>query len=172
MEKKISNPHQSKKAKFWNRIGATLSAGAIDYAFTYYGVVFSPQWLHEEFHRTGMTIRNIKSYNETYNRFDGGYANGSISQVKDEDLMRFKKESPQELVRSFAAGIESEYLLLRNMQKDAFYKNTNYPNLLLTILLTNHAIGYVNQFKQKDYDYSIDLMNEHSKGILDRDYVG
>jgi hypothetical protein len=170
--KKIANPSKSKKAKFWNTVGANLSAGAIDYLFTYHGVVFSPQWLHEEFHRNGMTIRNIKSYNETYNRFKGGYANGSISKVSDADLMRFKHEAPDEMVRSFEAGIESEYLLIRNMQKDAFFKKANYPNILLTVLLTNHAIGYVNQFKHKDYDHSIDLMNKHSKDISDRDFVG
>lgn len=168
---KIIKP-KSTTRKIWNRVAANVTSGAVDYAFTYYGVVLSPQWLHEEFHRNGLTIRNIASYNETYNQFNGGYANGSISRVKDEDLIRFKREAPQEMIRSFAAGIESEYLLLRNMQKDNFFKSTRYPNILMNILLTNHAVGYVNQFKRKDYDHSIDLMNQYGTIESERDYVG
>src|SRR5690606_7469693 len=57
---KIADPKKSQMNKFWNTLGSTLGAGAIDYLFTYHAVVFSPQWLHEEFHRNGLTIRNIK----------------------------------------------------------------------------------------------------------------
>src|SRR5690606_16136868 len=125
------------------------------------GVVLSAQWMHEEFHRAGLTIRGIASYDETYNRLNGGFANGSVSRVKDEDLIRLKKEAPQELVRSFAAGIESEFLLLRGLQKDNFFSDSKHANIALNILLTKHAIDYVNQFKQKDYNASIDSMNAY-----------
>lgn len=162
----------TKRKKIYNRIGANLSSGIIDYIFTYYGVVLSPQWMHEEFHRNGLTLRDISSYNETYNRFNGGNANGSVSDVTDEDLIRFKKDHPQELVRSFSAGVESEFLLLRGLQQDNFFDKSKYPNILLNILLTKHAIDYVNQFRNDDYNASIDSMNTHGQTIRERDFVG
>ncbi len=162
----------TKRKRIYNRIATNLTSGLVDYVFTYYGVVLSAQWMHEEFHRAGLTIRGISSYDETYNRFNGGLANGSVSRVKDEDLIRLKKEAPQELVRSFAAGIESEFLLLRGLQKDNFFGGAKYGNIALNILLTKHAIDYVNQFKQKDYNASIDSMNTYGLTVADRDFVG
>ncbi|GGC30346.1 hypothetical protein GCM10011386_22940 [Parapedobacter defluvii] len=162
----------TKRKQIYNRIAANVTSGLVDYVFTYYGVVLSPQWMHEEFHRAGLTIRGIRSYDETYNRFNGGFANGSVSRVKDEDLVRLKKEAPQELVRSFAAGIESEFLLLRGLQKDNFYSGSRHANIALNILLTRHAIDYVNQFKQEGYNASIDSMNAHGLTVADRDFVG
>ncbi len=162
----------TKRKKIYNRIAANATSGLIDYAFTYYFVAFSIQWMHEEFHRSDLTLHGISSYDETYNRFNGGFANGSISRVKDEDLIRLKREAPRQMVRSFAAGIESEFLLLRGLQKDNFFERSKYANVLLNILVTNHAIGYVNQFRNKDYNASIDSMNAHGLKVEDRDYVG
>ncbi|MFC3196034.1 hypothetical protein ACFOET_00275 [Parapedobacter deserti] len=162
----------SRRKRVYNRIAANVTSGLVDYVFTYYGVVFSAQWLHEEFHRTGLTIRGIPSYDETYNRFNGGIANGSVSRVKDEDLIRLKKDAPRELVRSFAAGIESEFLLLRGLQKDNFFSGAEHANIALNILLTKHAVDYVNQFKRGDYNASIDSMNAHGLAVADRDFVG
>ncbi|SEL53000.1 hypothetical protein SAMN05421740_106176 [Parapedobacter koreensis] len=162
----------SKRKQVYNRIAANVASGLVDYVFTYYGVVFSAQWMHEEFHRAGLTVRGVSSYDETYNRFNGGFANGSVSRVKDEDLIRLKKTAPRELVRSFAAGIESEFLLLRGLQKDNFFSGSKHANIALNILLTKHAIDYVNQFKQSDYNASIDSMNAHGLAMADRDFVG
>lgn len=161
----------SRKKKIINRVGANITAGLVDLAFTYYGIVFSPQWLHEEFHRAGMTMNSIHSYDETYNRFNGGLATGSVSKVTDENLIRWKKDAPEEMIRSFAAGTESEILLLKSLQKDNF-RGASYPNVLMNILLTKHAVDYVNQFKKSDFDASIDSMNFHGGKIQDRDFVG
>lgn len=161
----------NRKKRIFNRIGANLTAGLTDLVFTYYGIVFSPQWLHEEFHRAGMTIRGVPSYDETYNRLVGGVATGSVSRVKDEHLISWKKEAPQEMIRSFAAGIESELLLLRSLQKDNF-KGADYPNILMNILLTKHTIDYVKQFSNPNFDASIDSMNYHGGNVRDRDFVG
>ncbi len=160
------------KNKFLNRVTANLSSGLVDLLLTYKLVVFSPQWLHEEFHRNGLTINKISSYDETYNLFAGGISNGSISKVTDEDMVRFKRDNPQEMIRSFAAGIESEFLLIRSLQNDNFFKDTKYANVLLNLLLTKHAIDYVNQFKRPDFNNSIDSMNYYGVKVKDRDYVG
>ncbi|GAB2796619.1 hypothetical protein GCM10027275_47460 [Rhabdobacter roseus] len=165
-------PPDTRRRAFYNRVLANLSSGLVDLLFTYQGVLFSPQWLHEEFHRNALTIHRVPSYDETYNRLNGGYANGSVSRVLDEDLVRLKQQVPQELVRSFAAGIESEFLLMRGLQKDNFYRAARYPNVLLNVLLTKHAVDYVNQFKRPDFNASIDSMNHYGTQIADRDFVG
>src|SRR5690606_29949197 len=46
----------TKRKQIYNRIAANVTSGLVDYVFTYYGVVLSPQWMHEEFHRAGLTI--------------------------------------------------------------------------------------------------------------------
>lgn len=165
-------PVNSKKALL-NRIAANVSAGAVDYVLAYHLMVFGPVWLHEEFHRNGITHQCISSHNDTYYRFGGGTAGGSVSKVKDEDLVRFKATAPQEMIRSFAAGAEAQYELVRNMNKDNFFNKTNYANVVMNILITKQAVDYVNQFKQKDYDASIDSMNKFDgTNIASRDFVG
>jgi len=77
----------TRSGRIWNRIAANASSGLVDLLLTYEVVVFSPQWQHEEFHRNGLSLQSIPSYNETYNRFNGGQANGSVSKVRDEDMI-------------------------------------------------------------------------------------
>jgi hypothetical protein len=160
------------KKKFLNRVAANATAGAIDYVLAYHLMVFGPVWLHEEFHRNGITHQCASSFDETYYRFGGGIPSGSVSHVLDEDMMRYKDVAPQNMVRSFAAGIEAQYSLVRALQKDNFFHRTNQPNVIMNILVTNQAIGYVNQFKKGDYDASIDSMNKYGVAVKDRDFVG
>jgi hypothetical protein len=165
-------PQQSQSAKRSRWIATQLTSGLVDYVFTYYAVVFSAQWMHEEFHRAGLTQRGISSYNETYLALAGLRPSGAVSGVRDEDLVRFKKEDPQGLVRSFSAGLESEMLLLRNLQKDRVFKDAQHHDLALQVLMTKHMVDYVNQFRKKGYNASIDSMNAHGWDESSRDYVG
>lgn len=162
----------TKKKQFLNRLAANISSGVVDYALAYHLMVFGPVWMHEEFHRNGLTHQGISSYNDTYYRFGGGIPGGSVTKVKDEDLIRFKQTRPQEMVRSFAAGIEAQYELVRNMRKDNFFSRTNYANVAMNILITKQAVDYVNQFRQKGYDASIDTMNRYGTVVSERDFVG
>lgn len=163
----------TKEKRFLNRVAANGTAGLIDYLMAYQLMVFSPVWNHEEFHRNGLTLQHISSFDDTYYRLGGsGDAGGSVSRVLDEDLIKFKKVSPVGLVRSFEAGIESQYQLVRNMQKDDFFQHTDYANVIFHILITKQAVDYVNQFKARDYDVTIDSMNYYGKTVADRDFVG
>lgn len=155
-----------------NRLAANAQAGVVDYLLAYQLMVFGPAWMHEEFHRSGTTLRGIPTFNETYYRFGGGIASASVSHVSDTDMVLFKQEAPNELVRSFASGIEGQYALLRNMQQDNFFQRTQYPNVAMNILLTKQAVGYVRQFLAPDYDQSIDTMNFYGDQLNERDYVG
>lgn len=164
---------ESKKRLFLNRLAANATAGLIDYLMAYILMVFGPVWMHEEFHRNGLTLQGISSFDDTYYRFGGGGTpGGSVTQVSDEDLIRFKAEAPQALVRTFAAGIEGQYAFVRNLQKDNFYCDTDYPNVAMNILITKQAVDYVRQFQQSDYDASIDTMNVYGKVVEERDFVG
>lgn len=165
-------PATNNKKALLNRLAANISSGVVDYALAYHLMVFGPVWLHEEFHRNGITHQCISSHNDTYYRFGKGTPSGSVSKVRDEDLIRWKATAPQEMVRSFAAGIESQYELVRNMRKDNFFSKTNYANAVMNILITKQAVDYVNQFKQKNYDASIDTANNHEPTIAERDFVG
>ena len=161
-----------RKRYLLNRLGANAQAGVVDYLLAYQLMVFGPAWMHEEFHRSGTTLRGIPTFNETYYRFGGGIASASVSHVSDADMVRFKAEAPNELVRSFASGIEGQYALLRHMQQDNFFQRTQYPNVAMNILLTKQAVGYVRQFLAPDYDQSIDTMNFYGDQVAERDYVG
>jgi hypothetical protein len=162
----------TKKKQLLNRLATNLSAGVVDYVLAYHLMVFGPVWLHEEFHRNGITHNCISSHNDTYYRFGGGNPGGSISKVRDEDMIRWKATAPQEMVRSFAAGIEAQYELVRNMRKDNFFNNTHYANAAMNILITKQAVDYVNQFKQKEYDATIDTANKYEPTVAGRDFVG
>jgi len=161
-----------RKRLLLNRLAANAQAGVVDYLLAYQLMVFGPAWMHEEFHRSGTTLRGIPTFNETYYRFGGGIASASVSHVSDADMVLFKREAPNELVRSFASGIEGQYALLRNMQQDNFFQRTQYPNVVMNILLTKQAVGYVRQFLAPDYDQSIDTMNFYGDQLNERDYVG
>ena len=163
---------KDQKSFLLNRLAANVQAGIVDYALAYELMVFGPAWMHEEFHRSGTTLRGIPTFNETYYRFGGGIPSASVSHVSDADMVRFKQEAPNELVRSFASGIEAQYALVRNMQQDNFFQRTQYPNVAMNILITKQAVGYVRQFRAADYDQSIDTMNFYGEEMAERDYVG
>ncbi len=162
----------TKRRRVLNRVAANAQAGVVDYLLAFQLMAFGPAWLHEEFHRSLLSIRGVPSVDETYYRFGGGIANASISHVTDEAMIQFKRDDPAGLVRSFAAGIEGQYALLRRMQQDNFFERAQYPNVAMNILLTWQGVRYVGQFLQADYDQSIDTMNYYGPQVMDRDFVG
>ena len=76
-------------------------------------------FMHEEYHKSIYSKFGVNSFNNTYtfsNIFGGGLEN-----MKDDDLKRFKEESPPDFVRQDAAGFEGENLLIDTLQKDRFF---------------------------------------------------
>jgi hypothetical protein len=82
-------------------------------------------WMHEEFHRAVMSRYKINSFNTAYT------FGGIVNHVTDENLVRFKKESPADFIRMHEAGIETEYLLVNALQENNFFYNKNYFNELV-----------------------------------------
>jgi hypothetical protein len=119
------------------------------YAFTITGFdflsLYAPGfdgWLHEEYHRAVLTRFHVNSFNDM-NKFPIGAELVNVSHVKDEDLVRFKKESPSDFIRAHVAGIEGEYLLTDRLQRNNFYYDQNLPHELLYLLTTLNSILYV-----------------------------
>src|SRR5690606_3472858 len=80
------NP-DTKKRKWLNRLAANLSAGAVDLVLSYQLMLFSPVWLHEEYHRSSLTVRGIHSRNHVFQAL--------VDQVSDADLIALKAQHPQ-----------------------------------------------------------------------------
>jgi hypothetical protein len=83
-----------------------------------------------------------------------------------------KARFPAELVRVHTAGIEAQYLFLRNMQKQNFFYKTRYPNIGLSVLLTNYIVNYANQTKDKDYDVLVQDVFNDLPTVESRDFNG
>ena len=83
-------------------------------------IPLSNTWLHEEFHRTILSLNEIKSKNTHWTN--------SVKRVNDEDLIHFKLNSPQELVREATAGNEGNLEFVHTIQKDVFFDKVNTWN--------------------------------------------
>jgi len=129
-------------------------------------------WLHEEYHRAVMSRFNINSFNDM-NTFPLGAEIVSVNHVSDEDLIRFKNESPADFIRMHVAGIEGEYLLIDKLEKNNFFYGQGLVNEILYLLSTLNSISYVNICTQPGYiDEETDRMNSIETLIPDRDFTG
>jgi len=96
-------------------------------------------WMHEEYHRAVMSLYGVNSFNSVY--VFGNYVNN----LTDEDLTRFKMESPVNFIRLQEAGIEAEYLLIDTLQKNNFFYNKNhFSEFVYWALLVNEHIYITN----------------------------
>jgi hypothetical protein len=142
--------------------------------FDYYtiAVPFGGAWLHEEFHRAGLSRRGIESHNGTY-ALALGATTISVSGIKDEDLVRLKSRHPAEFVRLAAAGIEGEYELLSRLQRNRFFHDSPASHTALAWLTKLSTIGYVmSGADSTDEDImQIEKLKE-STDIAARDAVG
>lgn len=106
------------------------------------GRPFGTAWLHEEWHRSLLTLRGIDSYNEVYDlKFFGGVV--AISHVRDADLAVLKRDHNPDLVRLAAAGIESDHELTTALEKDEFFRGTTVYNRVLLWLQAINGVAYV-----------------------------
>jgi hypothetical protein len=138
---------------------------------TYFPIPLSPGWEHEEFHRAVLAKHGGNSYNEM-NNFPVTKSLISVLRVKDEDLIRLKHESPQDMVRMSVAGIEGEYLLGNTINKQAFYYNTKSISFTPFLSALNSAF-YVIICSTKDADEMTDEANsKEGSNVAKRDLVG
>jgi hypothetical protein len=129
-------------------------------------------WLHEEYHRSVMTRYHVNSFN-MMNTFPIGSDLVSVNKIKDDDLVRFKSQSPSDFIRMHVAGIEGEYLMIDKLQRNNFYYNQNLTHEFLYIMSALNSIAYVGTCVDPELsDVETDKMNQLEHNIADRDFTG
>lgn len=129
-------------------------------------------WEHEEYHRAVLTRFHVNSFNDM-NKFPLGAELINVSHVADEDLIRFKLESPSDFIRSHVAGIEGEYLLIDKLQRNNFFYNQNLPHELFYLLSTFNSIAYIQTCSSsEEADKITDTANLKENNIAIRDFTG
>ena len=159
-----------KSKRIFKSISKQLSVLTADALFAY--MPFGHVWTHEEFHRAIMTKNSVGSEDDAnkFMFFSGGL---KVKGVRDEDLVRFKKLNPKDFIRLDEAGIEGDYQLIHNLQKNNFFFNQNLPHEILYNVSTLYAIGYV--FSSSRAKYNDSIINQDNRiepTILERDFVG
>jgi hypothetical protein len=142
----------------------------VDYFLTYIPV--GDGWMHEEFHRAVMSRHGVNSFNGM-NRFPIGAELVSVDHVRDEDLIRFKRESPADFIRMHEAGIESQYLLTSRLQRNNFFYDQKYFNeAVYWMTIFNAHMYIVSSASPEDVDASTAQMNKVENDIASRDFTG
>ncbi len=137
----------------------------------YMPIPLTSGWMHEEFHRAILAKHGGNSYNEM-NDFPITKSLISVLNVKDDDLVRLKSESPQDMVRMSEAGIEGEYLLANNINKNVFFYNSKSISFTPLIIALNSSM-YVQMCSGKNIDKETDAMVEaEGSNVNKRDLVG
>jgi len=125
-------------------------------------------WMHEEYHRSIMSRYQVNSFN-MMNTFPIGKAQVYVKNVKDEDLERFKSESPVDFIRMHEAGGEGELLLVDSLQRNNFFYQQNLPNEFVSWLAVFDVWQYIFSAYSPFTD-NPDLKNETT--IAERDFTG
>ena len=148
----------------------TLSLIGTDFILNY--APLGDGWEHEEYHRAIMTRFHVNSFNEM-NTFPIGAEAVSVDHVTDEDLIRFKLESPTDFNRMHVAGIEGKYLLIDRLERNNFYYKQKLPNELYYLFTTLNAISYVVYCSIPSInDRYTDEFNIVEESIEQRDFTG
>jgi len=108
----FSRKHLGKNSKTWGRVIMTI--------FDFAPIPLSNTWLHEEYHRAILSLREIKSKNSHWTN--------SVKGVDDHDLINLKLLHPADMVREATAGNEGNLEFVHSVQKDVFYDHVNTWN--------------------------------------------
>lgn len=129
-------------------------------------------WLHEEWHRAVLGRRGIQSYNDVYNL--PVFADAiSVSHIGDADLMQLKQNHPAEFVRLSAAGIEAQYELNLELEKDVFFSGQRNANGLLLWMNALNSIAYLDTCAGKDSDtFTAEFNLQDGANVPKRDFTG
>ncbi|KAA5547909.1 hypothetical protein [Adhaeribacter rhizoryzae] len=143
---------------FWGKVLTTGSILAFNVVYTY--LPGGTAWQHQEAHRAVLRLRGISSYNQA-NDFRFFKKRIATKNVKDQDLINFKRDYPADFIRNRGIGHEAQLEMIEQLKKDAFYYGTpGYRDIVPNLLNTIVTIQYVNEFRQKNYDTDIDERNK------------
>jgi len=120
---------------------------------------------HEEGHRSILTAHNIGSVSQPYfNKSGAAYVKGvtdaTLENLRDTDLPTY--------IRLHTAGLESDYMLTKQMETIGSFEMDNYQNYKWEYLMRKLTI--LQYYVLGLLKYDIDLAEEYNE--LDRDIVG
>lgn len=151
-------------------------------------------WLHEEWHRAVMTAHGIDTFDTLAvpdnqlgaalaDRFYAG-SSGSVIGATDEQLAAFKAASPGDYVRMSTAGIESQLVAIRDLERAQFFfggeqawwgpvvvaRGWNAGTLIFNQLST---FGYLVECgTQGSVDFTGDMEEQEPGMVSARDFTG
>jgi hypothetical protein len=134
-------------------------------------VPFGEGWMHEEWHRAVMSRRDIGSYNDVYD-FPIFKDLVAVSHVKDDDLIRLKRNHPADQVRMSSAGIEGDLALANALDKDRFFYGTRAGTTFLEWMTIGNAILYMNSAAFDSNGPTAELEEEDGTDVEARDFTG
>ena len=148
--------HLGKNGLLWSRVIMTI--------FDFAPIPLSNTWLHEEQHRSVLSLHGVKSRN-TY------WAN-SVVNVKDEDLIQLKLLHPSDMVREATAGNEGNLEFVLSIEKDVFFNEVNTWNYGL--YWGNYLVNsfYLFGSTRKNSKPLVKFKNSESTNIHERDVNG
>ncbi len=165
-----------------------LASRALDRVFTHDGIwtdlariavetivfslPFSDAWLHEEWHRAVLRNRGVGSFNDVYKlQIFSQFI--SVSHIKDEDLVRLKRDHPADQVRLAEAGMEGEYEQVTEGTRDRIFLNANPEGDLTRALSVVNSIFYLGTSTFASVDRATDNFHrEEGTDVARRDALG
>ena len=148
------------------------AVGLFDIATTFVlPLPLTDAWIHEEWHRAVLGRRGINSFDDVYYfRVTDSIA---VSHVRDEDLVRLKRDHPADQVRLQEAGIESEAALVQRLEKDRFFNGSRAWHLPLYWFIKLGSQAYVGSGTSDEVNADTDRMNaEDGASVKKRDFTG
>jgi len=132
----------------------------------------SDTWVHEEFHRAVLQNRGVPSFDDVYRiRFNPGSI--AVSHVRDENLVRMKRDHPADFVRAHEAGIEGEHALVLRLEKEHFFDGAKSWNLPLYWFAKTNSIAYIMSGSTSAANRAIDRWErQEGTSISRRDFTG
>ncbi len=148
--------HLGKNGDVWSKVIMSI----VDFA----PIPFSNTWLHEEYHRSILSLYEIESRNTFWSN--------SVRGVKDEDLVHFKLDNPSALVREATAGSEGNLEFVLAIEKDVFFNEVTTWNYGL--YWGNYLVNsfYLFGSTQKGSKPLVKFKNSENENILKRDANG
>lgn len=129
-------------------------------------------WMHEEYHRSVLTIHRARSFNDVY-RFPFFAEFIAVSHVKDSDLIRISDFHKADFRRLNTAGMESQIMQVRQLQKENFFRARRVNHTFLYIYSIINTFFYIYSCSNTNWDASVDEANKlEGYDVNKRDMTG
>ena len=157
------------KHETWGKTSVALFDLAVD---VFFPLPLSDTWVHEEFHRAVLGNRGVASFDDVYH-FRPIPESIAVSHVRDDALVRMRREHPADFVRAHAGGIEGEHALVLRLEREHFFEGTTSWNLPLYMLAKVNSIAYIASGATSEANHLTDQWErDEGSHVSRRDFTG